>query len=31
VSGDGDRVLGFEATDHEGTSMIKNGWAEVSA
>lgn len=25
------RVIGFEAVDHEGTPMIKNGWAEVSA
>jgi acyl dehydratase len=31
VSDAGDRVLGFEAIDHEGTPMIKNGWAEVSA
>jgi acyl dehydratase len=25
-----DRVIGFDAIDHEGTPMIKNGWAEVS-
>jgi acyl dehydratase len=25
------RVIGFEAVDHEGTPMIKNGWAEVSS
>jgi acyl dehydratase len=24
------RVIGFDAIDHEGTPMIKNGWAEVS-
>jgi hypothetical protein len=27
----GGRVIGFDAIDHEGTSMIKNGWAEVSS
>ena len=30
AAGDG-RVTGFDATDHEGTPMIKNGWAEVSS
>jgi acyl dehydratase len=30
AAGDG-RVIGFDATDHEGTPMIKNGWAEVSS
>jgi acyl dehydratase len=25
-----DRFIGFDAIDHEGTPMIKNGWAEVS-
>ena len=29
AAGDG-RVIGFDAIDHEGTAMIKNGWAEVS-
>jgi acyl dehydratase len=28
---DGRRVYGFESTDHEGTTVIKNGWAEVEA
>jgi acyl dehydratase len=30
AAGEG-RVIGFDATDHEGTPMIKNGWAEVSS
>jgi acyl dehydratase len=30
AAADGRDAFGFEAIDHEGTRMIKNGWAEVS-
>ena len=30
AAGDG-RAIGFDAIDHEGTPMIRNGWAEVSS